>query len=532
MVAIARAQELRVVLDTIVRGIAQCRHVALTRLWMIEPGDLCSTCALRAECPSQERCLHLVASAGNPRDPAVDSSKLDGAFRRFPLGVRKIGRVAASGEPLLAVGLRGDEDWIVDREWFAREGIRSFAAQPLIFAGEVLGVLAVFDRHELGESDVESLRVFADHAAVSVANRRAFDEIARLRARLQEENDYLREEIHEARGAGDLVGSSDGMRKVLQQIRLVAPTDATVLVHGESGVGKELVARAIHDQSPRAKGPLIRVNCGAVPESLFESEFFGHVRGAFTGALKDKLGRFELAHGGTLLLDEIGETPLALQAKLLRVLQEGELERVGDTRTRKVDVRVIAATNRDLRAEVDAGRFRQDLYYRLSVFPIEVPPLRERPDDLRVLAEHFVARAAARLKRPPPRLAPGAFAQLVAHDWPGNVRELQNVIERAVILSGRGALQFDLPRARSGSTRAQASSAAAPASSMRRPQTVAEWKELEREMLAEALKACKGRIFGVDGAAQRLGIPPTTLASRIKALGLARVGRERIDSGG
>lgn len=521
MVAMARAQDLRVVLDTIVRGIAECRHVALARLWMIEPGDLCSTCALREECPSRERCLHLVASAGNPRDAGADATKLDGAFRRFPLGVRKIGRVASSGEPLLAVGLRGDEEWIVDRAWFARERIRSFAAQPLTYAGEVLGVLAVFDRKELGERDIESLRVFADHAAVSVANRRAFDEIARLRARLEEENSYLREEIDEALGAGDLIGASEGLHKVQQQIRLVAPTDATVLVHGESGVGKELVARAIHEHSPRAKGPLIRVNCGAVPESLFESEFFGHVRGAFTGALKDKLGRFELANGGTLLLDEIGETPLALQAKLLRVLQEGELERVGDGRTRKVDVRVIAATNRDLRAEVDAGRFRQDLYYRLSVFPIEVPPLRERPDDIRMLAEHFVARAAARLRRPAPRLAPGALSQLLAHDWPGNVRELQNVVERAVILAGRGALRFELGRTRGAAPRAAASEP--PVSNVARiPQNFTEWRELERQMLEEALRACRGRIFGADGAAQRLGVPPTTLASRLKALGLAR----------
>jgi len=519
MVAIARSADLGTTLSTIVSGIAQCEHVALVRLWMIEPGDVCAECALRAECPSQERCLHLMASAGNASEPGVYLTRTNGRFRRFPLGVRKIGRVASTGDPLLVVGLRGDEAWIADRAWIEREGIRSFAAQPLIYAGEVLGVLAVFDRNLLADADVESLRVFADHAAVSVANRRAFDEIARLRARLEHENSYLREEIDEALGAGELVGASAGLRKVRQQIQLVAPTDASVLIYGESGVGKELVARAIHEGSPRASGPLIRVNCGAIPESLFESEFFGHVRGAFTGALKDKLGRFELADGGTLLLDEIGETPLALQAKLLRVLQEGELERVGDTRTRKVDVRVIAATNRDLRAEVDAGRFRQDLYYRLSVFPLEVPPLRERPDDIRALAEHFVARAAGRLKRPTPRLSAAALGALLEHDWPGNVRELQNAVERAVILAGRGPLHFELGRSTLVAARA---SRAAATSAPRAPQSAAELRDLEREMLVAALRETRGRIFGAGGAAERIGVPPTTLASRLKALGIDR----------
>lgn len=519
MVAIARSGDLGATLATIVSGIAQCQHVALARLWMIEPGDVCAECALRSECPSQERCLHLMASAGNSLEANVDLTRTGGRFRRFPIGVRKIGRVASTGEPLLVVGLRGDEAWIADRAWIEREGIRSFAAQPLIYAGEVLGVLAVFDRKLLEEADVEGLRVFADHAAVSIANRRAFDEIARLRARLEHENSYLREEIDEALGAGELVGASAGLRKVRQQIQLVAPTDATVLIQGESGVGKELVARAIHEGSARASGPLIRVNCGAIPESLFESEFFGHVRGAFTGALKDKLGRFELADGGTLLLDEIGETPLALQAKLLRVLQEGELERVGDTRTRKVDVRVIAATNRDLRAEVDAGRFRQDLYYRLSVFPLDVPPLRERPDDIRALAEHFVARAAARLKRPTPRLTAAAVDALLEHDWPGNVRELQNAVERAVILAGRGPLHFELARSAPSAARAARSAAA---SAPRAPQSAAELRDLEREMLVAALRETRGRIFGAGGAAERIGVPPTTLASRLKALGIDR----------
>src|SRR5579864_3479235 len=266
----------------------------------------------------------------------------------------------------------------------------------------------------------------------------------REKARLEAHNAYLLDEIRSEQNFGDIIGASVGLRKVMQQVQLVAPTDATVLITGESGTGKELVARAIHEQSARRERPLVKLNCSAVPEGLFESEFFGHVKGAFTGALKDKPGRFELADGGTLFLDEIGEVPLAMQAKLLRVLQEQELERVGDTRTRKVNVRIIAATNRDLKKEVDAGRFRQDLFYRLSVVPIEVPPLRDRRDDIPPLVEHFLGQSARRMNRPATRITQDALSQLTAYDWPGNVRELQNAVERAVILSRGGPLRFDL----------------------------------------------------------------------------------------
>jgi transcriptional regulator with GAF, ATPase, and Fis domain len=309
---------------------------------------------------------------------------------------------------------------------------------------------------------------------------------------------------------------------VLQQIQLVAPTDAAVLVTGESGTGKELVARAIHEHSPRKDRALIKVNCGAVPETLFESEFFGHVRGAFTGALKDKPGRFELADGGTLFLDEIGEVPLAMQAKLLRVLQEQEIERVGDTRTRKVNARIIAATNRDLKREVEAGRFRQDLFYRLSVFPLEIPPLRERSDDLAPLALHFVKQAARRMNRPVPRVTQATLAGLAAHDWPGNVRELQNAIERAVILSPRGPLRFELAAA----TPTESPPAQSPPTEPSKLLTRDELKRHERESIATALMQCGGKIFGANGAAELLGMKPTTLASRIKALGIRRKPRD------
>ena len=336
--------------------------------------------------------------------------------------------------------------------------------------------------------------------------------------RLQDQNAYLWEEIRSEHNFGDLIGESPGLKKVKQQIDLVAPTDVSVLVTGESGTGKELVARAVHEHSVRKNRPLIKLNCSAIPDGLFESEFFGHVRGAFTGALKDKPGRFELADGGTLFLDEIGEVPLAMQAKLLRVLQEQELERVGDTRTRKVNVRIIAATNRDLKKEVDAGRFRQDLFYRLSVFPIEVPPLRARREDIPQLVGYFLAQSARRLKRPVPVVSQAAMSRLVANDWPGNVRELQNTVERAIILSLAGPLQFDVV----GPNVTGASPSPTRAVSKPALMTRNELKRQERDSITAALKQTRGKIFGPDGAAELLGMKPTTLASRITALRLNR----------
>jgi formate hydrogenlyase transcriptional activator len=295
---------------------------------------------------------------------------------------------------------------------------------------------------------------------------------------------------------------------VLQQIELVADTDATVLVTGESGTGKELVARAIHERSPRRKGPLVSMNCAAIPESLFESELFGHVRGAFTGALHDRAGRFEAAQGGTLVLDEIGEVPLVMQPKLLRVLQEKELERVGDTRPRKVDVRIVAATNRELAAEVEAGRFRGDLFYRLNVFPIENPPLRARRPDIPLLVEYFTDRDAKRLGKRIRGVAKETLKLLQSYDWPGNIRELQNVIERAVIVCESDTLSID-PRWLSGR-----SVGTAPVASL----STSTLATHEKDAIEVALTHSKGRVAGPFGAAGRLGVPASTLESKIKAL--------------
>ncbi len=314
----------------------------------------------------------------------------------------------------------------------------------------------------------------------------------------------------------DIIGVNSGLRSVMHRVRLVAPTEATVLITGESGTGKELVAQAIHEGSARNRQALVKLNCVAVPESLFESEFFGHVKGSFTGALKDRPGRFELADGGTLFLDEIGDVPLPLQTKLLRVLQEQEFERIGDTRTRKVNVRVIAATNRDLKKEVEAGRFREDLYYRLNVFPIEVPPLRNRRGDIALLAAHFIRQSSRRMSLPEPGLTQNELNRLTSYDWPGNVRELQNVVERAIILSQGRPLEFELPVSRTiDHPRDDFDEATNTALPMRD-----ELKRRERDAIISALKQTNGKVSGPRGAAQLLGMKPSTLASRIRALGV------------
>lgn len=336
---------------------------------------------------------------------------------------------------------------------------------------------------------------------------------------LEFENEFLQDEFRAS--FGNIIGQSPALQKVLSQIATVAPTEANVLILGESGTGKELVARAIHDFSTRKERPLVRVNCASIPKELFESEFFGHVRGAFTGAIKDRVGRFELADGGTLFLDEVGEIPLDLQSKLLRVLQEGQFERVGDERTRTVKVRLITATNRDLLAEAKAGRFRLDLYYRLSVFPIEVPPLHERLEDIGALADHFIHQASRRLGVPRPRLTKLHLQELQSYDWPGNVRELQNVIERAVILAKGGKLQFDLPRRvahDSSVTRARP----APPQDGEEELSLDELTVREREILAAALRRTNWKVYGADGAAALLQIKPTTLVSKMKRLKLQR----------
>jgi PAS domain S-box-containing protein len=403
----------------------------------------------------------------------------------------------------------------VDNEVFWRKNGTplwvEYTSTPIRDRSVVVGAVIVFrDVSQRREAD-EQLRA-------------ALAEVDRLRERLEQENAYLQEEIRIETNPRGIIGRSAAIQQTLRQVELVAPTDASVLITGESGTGKELIARAIHEGSDRRDRPLIRVNCAANPRELFESEFFGHVRGAFTGALRDRIGRFELAHRGTIFLDEVGEIPLELQGKLLRVLQEKHFERVGEERTRTVDVRIVAATNRDLKQEVQRGRFREDLYFRLNVFPIVSLPLRERREDIPLLAQHFL-HSESKIAKSGLRLSEADARRLSRYDWPGNVRELQNVIERAAILAQNGRLRIDLPdHAPSAPASGRGKGDAQPTIL-----TDGEIRDQERANIVAALKACGGKVFGRNGAAELLAIRPTTLASRIKALGISVAAlRERV----
>ncbi len=522
---IAHEQSLELLLQKLVNRAAERPTVACSQVWLIDKGDACGTCGHLAHCPDHAHCLHLVAGKG------VSVSGLDPRLRvfddpgaRMPLGLGLLGKAAAQGEESYLRDLAQDRGALPGFDWLEPERIRGCAVMPIMFKGEVLGVTVGYTRGEFSEHARPWGRIFADHIGAAVANARAFEEIQRLKAQLELQNTYLQEEVIEAKAFGELVGQSAALRQIISQIDLVAPTEASVLILGETGTGKELVAREIHRRSRRKDAPLVRVNCASIPKELFESEFFGHVKGAFTGAIKDRAGRFETAEGGTLFLDEVGEVPLEMQGKLLRVLQDKSYERVGDDRTRRVDVRVIGATNRDLKKAVAAGRFREDLYYRLHVFPIQVAPLRERRDDIPLLANHFVDASVRELKCLRPRLTRAGVARLQSYGWPGNVRELRNVIERAVILARGGTLAFDLPVSGPATTPVPALPRVLPEKPEAQPEFLTE-AELElrvRENLLAVLEKAGWKIKGAGGAAELLGVKPTTLLSRMKKMGLER----------
>lgn len=381
-----------------------------------------------------------------------------------------------------------------------------YTSTPILTDGKPDGAVVVF-------------RDITERRRIEREREEAYAEVKLLKEQLEQERDYLRDEIDVTANFGEIVGQSMALKRTLAKVEAVANTSANTLVLGESGVGKEMIARAIHSNSERCDKPLIKVNCASIPKELFESEFFGHVRGAFTGAHKDRVGRLQLANGGTLFLDEVGEIPLSLQGKLLRALQEQEFERVGDDETTKVDVRVVAATNRNLEEEVAAGRFREDLYYRLSVFPIELPPLRERIEDIGPLAAHFLDAICADLGRDPLVLTKQHTVMLQRHQWPGNIRELRNVIERAVILTKAARLRLDLALGGAAKTESVAESAA---EDELQYLTETEFRAREKQNLIAALRAANWRVWGPDGAAAMLGIRPSTLSYRINAFGIEK----------
>jgi formate hydrogenlyase transcriptional activator len=391
--------------------------------------------------------------------------------------------------------------------------VNSLCALPLTTARQRLGTLSFGSRQfaAYDTADVDFLQLVANHVAVAVENALAFDEIEVLKNKLHQEKVYLEEEVRTEHDFGEIVGQSAALRRVLKQVEAVAPTDSSVLILGETGTGKELIARALHDLSPRRERTFVKLNCAAIPTGLMESELFGHEKGAFTGAIMQKIGRFELAHQGTLFLDEVGDIPPELQPKLLRALQEHEFERLGSTRTVRVDVRLVAATNRDLTQMVAEGRFRSDLYYRLNVFPVMLPPLRERREDIPMLARHFTQQFALQMGRQIETIPAAVMDALVRYPWPGNIRELQNVIERAVILSPGPELHIPAGALQPG---------AAPAG---KPEGAAvTLADAEREHLLRALRAAHWVLRGPNGAAARLGMKRSTLQWKMKKLGILR----------
>ncbi|ODT43617.1 MAG: Fis family transcriptional regulator [Nitrospira sp. SCN 59-13] len=390
------------------------------------------------------------------------------------------------------------------------KGFRSMCSLPLLSRDRVIGCLNLASHHEhaFGEQDVEFLSQVAGQIALAVDNAVAYQEIHTLKDRLTEEKLYLEEEIRVEHGFDDIIGDSRALKQILGQVEIVAPTDATVLILGETGTGKELIARAIHRLSGRHARTFVKLNCAAIPTGLLESELFGHERGAFTGAIAQKVGRFELANGGTIFLDEVGEIPLELQSKLLRVLQEQEFERLGSTRTIRVDIRLVAATNRDLATLVEEGRFRSDLYYRLNVFPLHLPPLRDRREDIPMLVRYFAQHYAARMKKTIESVPAPTLEALSRYHWPGNIRELENLVERAVILTQGSQLHVPLQELKMEARLPQAQGPTL--------------QDAEREQILKTLRETQWVIGGPDGAAARLGLKRTTLSSKLKKLGLSR----------
>ena len=408
------------------------------------------------------------------------------------------------------------------------EGIHSDCVVPLIVGGEAIGTLHIgsLERDRYSDSDADLLRQVANQVALAVANMRSYEEIAVLKTRLEKENVYLREEIRTEHNFEEIVGSSPALLAVLSKVEQVASTDSTVLICGETGTGKELIARAIHGLSPRRSRPLVKVNCAAISAGLVESELFGHVKGAFTGAIERRVGRFELADGGTILLDEVGDLPLETQVKLLRVLQEHEFEPVGSSQSLRVNVRVIAATNRDLEKCVQAGTFRGDLFYRLNVFPLAVPPLRDRPSDIPQLALVFLSHYAKKLGKTMEGVSQDAMARLKRCAWPGNVRELQNVIERAIIVSRGPILELEPDLMPMQAPEVAPPTPGGPGEIVQLAESTSPrfptLKEVERVHILAALKRTGGVVEGPKGAARMLNLHPNTLRHRMDKLGLRR----------
>jgi len=492
---------LQEVLETITHGLVDELDASFARIWLLGNGDLCGECHKADQCVKREICLHLKTSAGIYEN-------LNGEYRRFPYGEPIIGRIIHSEEPLFTNDLFKDGRFR-DKRWINDNGFKSYVGHPLVFRGEQLGVLVMFCRRVMSQEEFDRVAGFASHAAIAIKNAQLFEEVKQLKDRLQAECAYLQEEIKFGHNYDEIIGQSAALKYVLFKVGQIAATDTTVLILGETGTGKELIARAIHSQSARRNRPLVKVSCATLPANLIESELFGHEKGAFTSAQARHEGRFELADGATIFLDEIGELPLELQSRLLRVLQDGEFERLGSSRTKKVDVRVIAATNQDLEKEVQRGHFRKDLWYRLNIFPITIQPLRERTDDIPLLVDYLVQKFARKLRKKIEIIPQQVMKNLQKHPWPGNVRELENVIERAVINTRNHRLQL-------------AEKLMTPLAEDLAKSHKASLEDVERDYIVRILEERQWKIEGRDGAARILKLNPSTLRGRMRKLGIRK----------
>jgi formate hydrogenlyase transcriptional activator len=458
----------------------------------------------------------------------MDSDSESEFFRmgkEYDLGETRISAwVLDQQESVVRSDLEKEQESAGDRRLVA-EGIQSYCVVPLVAMGKSIGTFTVWSeaKNRYSEADAELLQEVANQVPLAIANMKSYEEIAALKARLEKENVYLQEEIRTVHNFEEIVGNSTPLLQLLRRVDQVAPTDSSVLIYGETGTGKELIARAIHDRSARKNRPLVKVNCSAISAGLVESELFGHVKGAFTGAFERRIGRFELADGGTIFLDEVGELPLETQVKLLRVLQEREFEPVGSNRSVRVDVRIIAATNRKLQESISAGSFRSDLYYRLNVFPLEVPPLRDRSSDIPQLAMFFLSRYSRNLSKRFESISAAATERLKSYSWPGNIRELQNVIERALILSQGPILELepDLISVSPSEVPLDTPTEVAQASHLTGPLSgLKSLAEVERAHICAVLKQTHGVVEGINGAAKTLGMHPNTLRHRMEKLGI------------
>jgi formate hydrogenlyase transcriptional activator len=458
---------------------------------------------------------------------AVDFPESKGFIREeslIPIEGSPPGTAFKTGEPYVAA--IHDVAHMTPDSPPSAEGFTVGCVLPLVSRGRIHGVLNLARREEnaFRPDEVRFLMQVASQVAIAVENALAYGQIAELKDKLSQEKLYLEDEIRSEMNFEEIVGQSASLRRVLKQIETVAPTESTVLIYGETGTGKELVARALHNLSPRVPNAFVKLNCAAIPTGLLESELFGHEKGAFTGAIAQRIGRFELANRGTVFLDEIGEIPLELQPKLLRVLQEREFERLGSTRTLRTDARLIAATNRDLAAMVEQQKFRSDLFYRLNVFPVRVPPLRERPEDIPLLVRHFAQQFARRMNKTIESIPSETMNALCEYHWPGNIRELQNVIERAVILSSGPMLQVPLSDFKTNGASAPHLESPAQRENHGNMQRILE--ETERKQILAALEETRWIVAGPKGAAARLGMKRSTLQVRMQKLGIVRSGKQ------